>query len=345
MTSFSFSFGYSPQQQFGYNSGSFAFAQSGDGFSMAFAASNGGFASAMSGMGGPLAAAGMEDPLAGIIPQMEILNAGVQSSQYNCGFPNFQLNNYCNNNYGYQNQFMSNSQRDPILLMLEQIMLMLMEMLARITNGCQQNSSNYNSNTLPPLNIPNYNFKPGGGNFGGGGASGTWDSAPSRIDNSATLPSGVGARALALAERQLGANESDGSYRKFGQPGPWCAAFVDWAYKSATGGQVPWKGENFHYCPNVERWAKKNGVWENYNPNTVGQNVKAGDMVLFDWGQDGKADHIGMVTKINSDGSIETIEGNSGNAVRHRKYRAGDPRIKGFMKAHELEERGKLRAG
>jgi surface antigen len=36
-------------------------------------------------------------------------------------------------------------------------------------------------------------------------------------------------------------------------------------------------------------------------------------MILFDWDGDGVADHIGLVEKVNSDGSVTTIEGNTSN--------------------------------
>ena len=37
-----------------------------------------------------------------------------------------------------------------------------------------------------------------------------------------------------------------------------------------------------------------------------------GDVVWFDWDGDGVTDHVGLVKSINSDGSIHTIEGNTG---------------------------------
>ena len=41
-------------------------------------------------------------------------------------------------------------------------------------------------------------------------------------------------------------------------------------------------------------------------------NRKKGDIVLFDFNRNGTSDHIGIVISVNSDGSITTIEGNTG---------------------------------
>lgn len=59
-------------------------------------------------------------------------------------------------------------------------------------------------------------------------------------------------------------------------------------------------------CPQFGDWAilnKFNVKWGNH---------KRGDIVLFDFNNNGTSDHIGIVTKVGS-GYIETIEGNTGN--------------------------------
>ena len=40
---------------------------------------------------------------------------------------------------------------------------------------------------------------------------------------------------------------------------------------------------------------------------------KPGDLVIFDWQKDGTADHVGIVKRVNHDGTIQTIEGNTPN--------------------------------
>jgi len=77
----------------------------------------------------------------------------------------------------------------------------------------------------------------------------------------------------------------------------WCADFVSWTLTHAG---VPF---NNPYCPSIVNNAKANGTWT-HSP-------QPGDLVLYDWDGDGVSDHVGIVKSLNSDGSIQTIEGNS----------------------------------
>lgn len=53
---------------------------------------------------------------------------------------------------------------------------------------------------------------------------------------------------------------------------------------------------------------------------------QAGDIIFFDWENDGSMDHVGIVESVGK-GTVNTIEGNSGDAVRKRSYPVGDVRI------------------
>lgn len=55
----------------------------------------------------------------------------------------------------------------------------------------------------------------------------------------------------------------------------------------------------------------------------------AGDIIFFDWGSDGGVDHVGIVESV-SGGTVNTIEGNSGDKVARRSYSIGDSRIYGY---------------
>lgn len=118
----------------------------------------------------------------------------------------------------------------------------------------------------------------------------------------------------------------------------WCARFVSWVYAQA-GFPLPdmqidqWdRGDTgFQYVPAGEAYAKEHGLWHD---GTTG--VEPGDIVTFNWGAgtpgDTESDHTGIVTKVNPDGSIETIEGNSGNQVVRRTYPANDPQVTGYIR-------------
>ncbi len=49
-----------------------------------------------------------------------------------------------------------------------------------------------------------------------------------------------------------------------------------------------------------------------------------GDLVVFDRGGTGVLDHIGIVTGVAPGGAIQTVEGNSGDAVSARSYGPGE---------------------
>jgi peptidoglycan hydrolase-like protein with peptidoglycan-binding domain len=51
-----------------------------------------------------------------------------------------------------------------------------------------------------------------------------------------------------------------------------------------------------------------------------------GDLVIF------ARSHIGFVEKLVENNSIQTIEGNAGDAVRRHTYRANDPGIQGYCR-------------
>ncbi len=75
---------------------------------------------------------------------------------------------------------------------------------------------------------------------------------------------------------------------------------------------------------------KRLGIWNEDGNSTP----KAGDIITFNWDQnsqqnDGWADHIGIVEKVEND-IIHTIEGNSNNVVKRNTYRIGHGNIRGF---------------
>ena len=59
------------------------------------------------------------------------------------------------------------------------------------------------------------------------------------------------------------------------------------------------------------------------------EEAKAGDIIFFDWGNNGTIDHVGIVESVNG-GTVNTIEGNSGDKVARRSYRIGSSNIYGY---------------
>lgn len=85
---------------------------------------------------------------------------------------------------------------------------------------------------------------------------------------------------------------------------PWCCAFVWWVFKECGASELFYDGKKTAYCPTVESFYKSKGQWHTSNP-------KVGDLVLFDFSKKGIAGHIGILEKINADGTYTTIEGNT----------------------------------
>lgn len=102
--------------------------------------------------------------------------------------------------------------------------------------------------------------------------------------------------------------------------GPWCSYFCSWVAAQA-GVPVGPNGQGEGWVPNMERWGKDTGRWID---KASGIAPQAGDFVIFDRNGDGLTDHIGIVTGVRPDGGIETVEGNSSDAVSRRSYGAGE---------------------
>ncbi len=88
---------------------------------------------------------------------------------------------------------------------------------------------------------------------------------------------------------------------------PWCCAFIWDIFRLCGASALFYGGEKTAYCPTVLNWGKSKGL-------TVSKsNGQYGDIVLFDWNNDGVADHIGLIISKNADGSYTTVEGNTAN--------------------------------
>jgi uncharacterized protein (TIGR02594 family) len=151
----------------------------------------------------------------------------------------------------------------------------------------------------------------------------------------------VGARMVQLAQGEVGVSETGGNndgsrireYRSAtagaeNSPGPWCSYFVSWLAKNA-GAPVGAGGNGTGYVPTLEAWGKQQGRYQDFS---AGARPQPGDIVIFDWGRDGVADHTGIVEHVDADGAIHTIEGNSSDRVQRQTYAATTNDIKGFVR-------------
>lgn len=100
---------------------------------------------------------------------------------------------------------------------------------------------------------------------------------------------------------------------------PWCAAFASLCGVKAGIPRFPASAS----CSGIRELALQNGYKVDMNP-------EIGSLVLFDWGDGGYLDHVGIVEKF--DGSnIYTIEGNTSDMVARRTHSRYSSSIKGYV--------------
>ena len=104
---------------------------------------------------------------------------------------------------------------------------------------------------------------------------------------------------------------------------PWCGLFVSVVARIAG-----YSRNEFPYGVSVYEMASTAKQWGIYSEGTKG--IKEGDLIVFDWLQDGSYSHIGIVSGV-SDDTISTIEGNYSNTVKERHIKRNARAIKGFI--------------
>ncbi len=87
----------------------------------------------------------------------------------------------------------------------------------------------------------------------------------------------------------------------------WCAMWVSWVM--ATAGFTPAESGRFGNCNPWINWYKQRARFN--------QTPKAGAVVFFSWDGDTRAEHVGIVESIRSDGRLVTLEGNASIPGKH----------------------------
>lgn len=103
----------------------------------------------------------------------------------------------------------------------------------------------------------------------------------------------------------------------------WCACFVSWCANECgyiDTGVIP----KFAGCVNGAQWFKDRGQWQDGSSEPV-----PGMIIFFDWEGDGETDHVGIVEKVEN-GTVYTVEGNSGDSCKLNSYVVGSGVIYGY---------------
>ena len=134
----------------------------------------------------------------------------------------------------------------------------------------------------------------------------------------------VSSNIIEIAKNEIGNKGGEKYWRWYGfnQRVNWCAIFVSWCANESgiINNTIP----RFSLCTDGVKWYKDHSKWKNksYIPQT-------GDIIFFDWNNDGHVQHVGIVEKVEND-KVYTIEGNSKDEVRSKKYALNNKFIYGF---------------
>lgn len=103
----------------------------------------------------------------------------------------------------------------------------------------------------------------------------------------------------------------------------WCACFVSWC-ETQNGYISKGIAPKFALTTDGINWFKSRGQWLDKD-----EVPEPGDIVFFDWEQDGGDDHVGIVAGT-SDDRVYTVEGNSTDMCRIKSYEIGAKVLIGY---------------
>lgn len=141
-------------------------------------------------------------------------------------------------------------------------------------------------------------------------------------------------------EKYLNCKEGDDTYKKFSSSPEWCSDFISYGVKETYKEKdlpIP-EGFGSHRVEEVKQWSIKNNnflstVGKENKAEYIAKNVKPGNLMIL---RENGASHIGIVTKVNKNGSFETIEGNvpynGVDSVVRQEYDANYADLSGFVR-------------
>jgi hypothetical protein len=115
--------------------------------------------------------------------------------------------------------------------------------------------------------------------------------------------SGVGAELIAVAMSQVGYREPSWQTNKYtawnGLKTAWCGVFLSWSAAA---------GKNDSALPKADTFAK---LVSGVKARGITSKPKVGALVFMTFNGGSAATHVGIVTKVHANGSVDTIEGNT----------------------------------
>jgi MYXO-CTERM domain-containing protein len=106
------------------------------------------------------------------------------------------------------------------------------------------------------------------------------------------------------SNNSLGGNQFETSCSGNGGPEYWCADFAMWVWAHAGGGGIPVGGLDAA-AGSFYVYGQNHGTLHTSSSYVP----RVGDAIVFNYAGGGRADHVGLVGAVNSDGSIQTVNG------------------------------------
>lgn len=143
---------------------------------------------------------------------------------------------------------------------------------------------------------------------------------------------GINASVVEIAKQELaaGANERDGSHRKYGgdQDAPWCGYFVSWVFDAAG---KPFEGGPLPAVSGILDYARQRGYF--FARGDASYIPQPGDIVIYEEGLNPFPSHVNIVISYNTTNSTYTsIGGNEGDSIRQQTFSVDNASITGFMR-------------
>jgi len=151
---------------------------------------------------------------------------------------------------------------------------------------------------------------------------------------------GSAARLVEVALAEVGTIEgpkdNETKYGKFTKSNfqPWCGSFCMWVANKA-GVKIP----NTVYTPAGAQAFIKAGTWQMAEKATP----EVGDIAYFDFPSDGvdRISHVGIVVAVNTDGTVDVVEGNTSSDKKGDQRNGGECCLKN--RAYKKKNGSKLR--
>ena len=191
----------------------------------------------------------------------------------------------------------------------------------------------FNFPTLKMPDFSNMKFSFSFNPVNSGSTSGT-SSSTDRSRYSGTLSQQLVQKALSYKGKVNSDAQGNRLFSPNGTSQHWCADFVTYNVRQIYGSKLP-SDFGSSAVDGLKSFGEKHGCYLNVSSISgsarsgyIAKNVKPGDIMIE---KNGGKSHTGIVTRVYSDGSFDTVEGNASDSVKTHHYSANSSTLSGFV--------------